>query len=53
VLYSCMTQTDPAPTKTTCAAGTVCGWDDVNCIYSCVSPPGHADPSNTFPMACQ
>jgi hypothetical protein len=35
-----------------CPCGTVCGWNDLAGYYDCVPPPGGADPSGTYPMAC-
>ena len=35
-----------------CAGGTACGWDAAHGWYDCVPPPGGADPTNTYPMAC-
>ncbi len=36
----------------TCVGGDVCGWNPEYGFYDCVPPPGGADPSNNFPMAC-
>ncbi len=37
----------------TCGAAQVCGWNAANGYYDCVAPPGGADPSGTYPEACQ
>jgi hypothetical protein len=39
-------------TETACAGDKVCGWDASEGYYSCVSPPGGADPNTMYPMAC-
>jgi hypothetical protein len=49
VLYYC----DPTLKKKTCTGGEVCGWDTSSSFYDCVSPPGHADPMGTYPLACR
>jgi hypothetical protein len=36
----------------TCDSGTVCGWSYHWGYYDCVYPPGGADPTGTYPMAC-
>jgi hypothetical protein len=35
-----------------CMGGTVCGWNAFHGYYDCVAPPGGADPSDTYPIAC-
>ena len=53
VLYDCGAGGSGPLTSVQCSVGTVCGWDDPSGAYLCVNPPGHADPSGTYPMACQ
>jgi hypothetical protein len=50
VLYYCMTTT--LATKT-CTGSEVCGWDSSKGYYDCVAAPGGADPSGTYPLACE
>jgi hypothetical protein len=35
-----------------CEGGSVCGWSADEGFYDCVAPPGGADPSGTYPLAC-
>jgi hypothetical protein len=35
-----------------CTGTKVCGWSAANGYYACVAPPGGADPSGTYPLAC-
>jgi hypothetical protein len=50
VLYYCVTTT---LTKQTCKGTKVCGWSKADDYYACVAPPGGADPSGTYPIACK
>jgi hypothetical protein len=49
VLYYCV----GSVTSMTCTGNTVCGWSATKNYYDCVAPPGGADPSGTYPIACQ
>jgi hypothetical protein len=40
-------------TQKVCPGGQVCGWNPNQKYYSCVAPPGGADPTNNFPIACK
>ena len=40
-------------TPNVCASGQVCGWISKDGYYGCVAPPGEADPSHEYPIACQ
>jgi hypothetical protein len=50
VLYYCKTTT---LTSKTCSGTDVCGWSTTYSDYGCVAPPGGADPSGTYPLACE
>jgi hypothetical protein len=50
VVYYCESTT--LETKT-CSGSDVCGWDSTKGYYYCVAPPGGADPSGTYPIACK
>jgi len=39
-------------TVTNCASPKVCGWNSSSNYYSCVTAPGGADPSNSYPESC-
>jgi hypothetical protein len=50
--YYCQTGSTTVTMKA-CPSGQVCGWNASKSYYSCVAPPGGADPSNMYPIACQ
>ena len=49
-LYYCLSGT---VIEQTCKNGRVCGWSASNAYYGCVAPPGGADPSGIYPIACE
>jgi hypothetical protein len=57
VNYYCGATTDTAPTAAACPAGSVCSWGtdgDGNSYYGCnAGTVATADPSGTYPIACQ
>jgi hypothetical protein len=50
-VYYCKTSASSITSKT-CSSGEVCGWDSAESYYYCVTAPGGADPSGTYPQAC-
>jgi hypothetical protein len=50
VLYYCKSKT---LTQQTCKSTKVCGWNATEEYYACVAPPGGADPSGKYPIACK
>ena len=50
-VYYCKASSSSITSKT-CSNGEVCGWDSSESYYYCVPAPGGADPSGTYPQAC-
>jgi hypothetical protein len=51
VVYYCDSSGSVA--SETCGTGDTCGWDSEEGYYGCVASPGGADPSGTYPQACE